>query len=114
MLEVGERRYSNFQLQGFWFEKEIFYYGDYLDMKITCNRTEQLVVSACFTSADDYETQKENIIAMLNDYLVFHPNVQLKSCSTSLILYSYALYIKSIDYLLFFVISLRLISCLIC
>ncbi|WP_416349736.1 hypothetical protein [Mammaliicoccus lentus] len=38
-------------------------------MKITCNRTEQLVVSACFTSADDYETQKENIIAMLNDYL---------------------------------------------
>ncbi len=69
MLEVGERRYSNFQLQGFWFEKEIFYYGDYLDMKITCNRTEQLVVSACFTSADDYETQKENIIAMLNDYL---------------------------------------------
>ncbi|MBU6112504.1 hypothetical protein [Mammaliicoccus lentus] len=69
MLEVGERRYSNFQLQGFWFEKEIFYYGDYVDMKITCNRTEQLVVSACFTSADDYETQKENIIAMLNDYL---------------------------------------------
>ena len=69
MLEVGERRYSNFQLQGFWFEKEIFYYGDYGDMKITCNRTEQLVVSACFTSADDYETQKENIIAMLNDYL---------------------------------------------
>lgn len=69
MLEVGERRYSNFQLQGFWFEKEIFYYGDYVDMKITCNKTEQLVVSACFTSADDYETQKENIIAMLNDYL---------------------------------------------
>ncbi|MBF0750525.1 hypothetical protein [Mammaliicoccus lentus] len=69
MLEVGERRYSNFQLQGFWFEKEVFYYGDYVDMKITCNRTEQLVVSACFTSADDYETQKENIIAMLNDYL---------------------------------------------
>lgn len=69
MLEVGERRYSNFQLQGFWFEKEIIYYGDYIDMKITCNRTEQLVVSACFTSADDYETQKENIIAMLNDYL---------------------------------------------
>lgn len=69
MLEVGERRYSNFQLQGFWFEKEVFYYGDYIDMKITCNRTEQLVVSACFTSADDYETQKENIIAMLNDYL---------------------------------------------
>lgn len=69
MLEVGERRYSNFQLQGFWFEKEIFYYGDYVDMKITCNRTERLVVSACFTSADDYETQKENIIAMLNDYL---------------------------------------------
>lgn len=69
MLEVGETRYSNFQLQGFWFEKEIFYYGDYVDMKITCNRTEQLVVSACFTSADDYETQKENIIAMLNDYL---------------------------------------------
>ncbi|WP_422404326.1 hypothetical protein [Mammaliicoccus sp. JADD-157] len=69
MLEVGERRYSNFQLQGFWFEKGIFYYGDYVDMKITCNRTEQLVVSACFTSADDYETQKENIIAMLNDYL---------------------------------------------
>lgn len=69
MLEVGERRYSNFQLQGFWFEKEIFYYGDYVNMKITCNRTEQLVVSACFTSADDYETQKENIIAMLNDYL---------------------------------------------
>lgn len=69
MLEVGERRYSNFQLQGFWFEKEVFYYGDYVDMKITCNRTEQLVVSACFTSADDYETQKENIIAILNDYL---------------------------------------------
>ncbi|WP_394877045.1 hypothetical protein [Mammaliicoccus lentus] len=69
MLEVGERRYSNFQLQGFWFEKEVIYYGDYIDMKITCNRTEQLVVSACFTSADDYETQKENIIAMLNDYL---------------------------------------------
>lgn len=69
MLEVGERRYSNFQLQGFWFEKEVFYYGDYVDMKITCNRTEQLVVSACFTSADDYETQKENIIGMLNDYL---------------------------------------------
>lgn len=69
MLEVGERRYSNFQLQGFWFEKEVFYYGDYVDMKITCNRTEQLVVSACFTSADDYETQKKNIIAMLNDYL---------------------------------------------
>jgi len=69
MLEVGERRYSNFQLQGFWFENEIFYYGDYVDMKITCNRTEQLVVSACFTSADDYEMQKENIIAMLNDYL---------------------------------------------
>lgn len=69
MLEVGERRYSNFQLQGFWFEKEIIFYGDYVDMKITCNRTEQLVVSACFTSADDYETQKENIIAMLNDYL---------------------------------------------
>lgn len=69
MLVIGERRYSNFQLQGFWFEKEIFYYGDYVDMKVTCNRTEQLVVSACFTSADDYETQKENIIAMLNDYL---------------------------------------------
>lgn len=69
MLVIGERRYSNFQLQGFWFEKEIFYYGDYVDMKITCNRTEQLVVSACFTSADNYETQKENIIAMLNDYL---------------------------------------------
>lgn len=69
MLEVGERRYSNFQLQGFWFEKEVFYYGDYVDMKITCNRTEQLVVLACFTSADDYETQKENIIAILNDYL---------------------------------------------
>ena len=69
MLEVGERRYSNFQLQGFWFEKEVIYYGDYIDMKITCNRTEQLVVSACFTSADDYEMQKENIIAMLNDYL---------------------------------------------
>ena len=69
MLEVGERRYSNFQLQGFWFEKEVFYYVDYVDMKITCNRAEQLVVSACFTSADDYETQKENIIAMLNDYL---------------------------------------------
>lgn len=69
MLEVGERRHSNFQSQGFWFEKEIIFYGDYVDMKITCNRTEQLVVSACFTSADDYETQKENIIAMLNDYL---------------------------------------------
>ncbi|WP_239719595.1 hypothetical protein [Mammaliicoccus sp. G-M31] len=69
MLEVGERRYSNFQLQGFWFEKEVIYYGDYIDMKITCNRTEQLVVSACFTSTDDHETQRENIIAMLNDYL---------------------------------------------
>ncbi len=70
MLEVGEQRNSNFSLQGFWFEKEVIYYADYIDMKIKCNRTERTVVSACFSSADDYETQKENIIAMLNDYLL--------------------------------------------
>lgn len=70
MLEIGERTSSNFELQGFWFEKETIYYGDYIDMKIKCNRTERTVVSACFTSADDYETQKENIVAMLNDYLL--------------------------------------------
>ncbi|MFU1789051.1 hypothetical protein ACM3BL_09855 [Mammaliicoccus sciuri] len=48
MLEVGEQRNSNFSLSGFWFEKEVIYYDDYIDMKIKCNRTERTVVSACF------------------------------------------------------------------